>query len=146
MGLYVHFQSIFIHIYIFWHKYYYIILINLFKTLLVYTFVFTDFKNVWHIYIADHEFLINLLLFVITLSVGQIFIYQFLEKWGPLNLSIVTGIRKILSIGLSIILFNKGITFVKGCSLGFGIFVIVLEVIEKVFHVGSHPHDKDKAH
>jgi len=83
-------------------------------------------------------------LFTISLSIGQIFIYVFLGRWGPLNLSIVTGIRKILSIGLSIFLFNKGMSPLKGISLGLGVCVIILEVVEKVFHVGSHPHTHEK--
>jgi len=105
---------------------------------LVYTFIFTDILKFWYIYSGDIAFIQNLTMFCVTLSIGHIFIFKFLEKWGPLNLSIVTDIRKILSIGLSLYLFNKGMSLIKGFSLCLGIIVIVLEVIEKWFYDHSN--------
>ncbi len=77
------------------------------------------------------ELLSNLILYCILTSIGQVFLYQILEKWGPLTLSIITGIRKIISIALSIIIFGKSCSILKAISLVLGANIIIWEIIEK---------------
>jgi drug/metabolite transporter (DMT)-like permease len=77
------------------------------------------------------ELLHNLIFYCILTSIGQVFLYQILEKWGPLTLSIITGIRKIISIALSIILFGKSCSLLKAISLVLGANIIIWEILEK---------------
>lgn len=84
------------------------------------------------IYIQHYELVTILIAYTVALSIGQVFIYLLLEKYGPLTLSMVTGVRKILSIALSIILFGKEITLWKLVSLILGTFVIFWEIYDKV--------------
>lgn len=83
-------------------------------------------------YIQHFELVSILIYYTVALSIGQVFIYLLLEKYGPLTLSMVTGVRKILSIALSIILFGKDITFWKMVSLILGTLVIFWEIYDKV--------------
>ena len=90
--------------------------------------------NNWQIYLSylkNKELFTILILFCVSSSFGQIFIFILLEKYGPLTLSMVTGIRKILSITLSIILFGKTISLFKFFSLILGSFVIFSEIYDK---------------
>ena len=50
---------------------------------------------------------------------------------GPLSLSIYTGTRKILSIFISIFWFNKTITLLQKISLGIGVLVMAIELLDK---------------
>jgi hypothetical protein len=77
------------------------------------------------------DLLHNLIFYCILTSIGQVFLYKILEKWGPLTLSIITGIRKIISIALSMILFERSCTLLKATSLILGASIIIWEVIEK---------------
>ena len=63
-----------------------------------------DLKSAVFLYMSNKELIMNLVFYSITASLGQVFLFQFLEKFGPLTLSIITGVRKILSIALSIVL------------------------------------------
>ena len=81
--------------------------------------------------LENHELFNNLIYYSILTCIGQVFLYQILEKWGPLTLSIITGIRKIISIALSIIIFGKTCSMLKAISLTLGATIIVWEVLEK---------------
>lgn len=63
--------------------------------------------------------------------IGQVMIFQILEREGPLSLSIYTGTRKILSIFISIFWFEKHITLLQKFSLSLGIFVMLFELLDK---------------
>ena len=52
----------------------------------------------------------------------------------------VTGIRKILSIAISIVLFGKVISLWKFMSLMLGTLVIVWEIYDKVKRHDKKPH------
>ncbi len=106
---------------------------------LCYNFIFNDFFDTFKEYMGNQEIVINLFFYSVMASLGQVFIFQFLEKWGPLTLSIVTGVRKILSIALSIIFFGKAVSFLKVVSLLLGTTVISWEVSEKT-HKGIQQH------
>jgi UDP-galactose transporter B1 len=100
--------------------------------LLAYNYFFdvgfiVDIKRI----IDNKELLYNLIYYCILTCIGQVFLYQILEKWGPLTLSIITGIRKIISIALSIIIFGKSCSILKAVSLLLGATIIVWEVLEK---------------
>ncbi len=97
-----------------------------------------DLVDKINLYLSSKELLINLTLYAITSSFGQVFLFQFLEKYGPLTLSIITGVRKILSIALSIIYFGKVVSYIKIISLVLGTSVIAWEVLEKTS--GKHGH------
>jgi len=98
---------------------------------IVYTFLFTNLGDEYMIFLSLPHFPTNILLGTLFGSLGQIFIFQILDKYGPLTLSIITGVRKILSIVLSIIIFNKSIGTIKLFSLILGGSVICWEVLEK---------------
>lgn len=113
---------------------------------LIYSYLFTNIANEFKIFFDEPNFLINIILGTLFSSIGQVFIFQILEKYGPLTLSIITGVRKILSIIISIIYFNKSIGSIKLFSLILGGSVIVWEILEKStksHHVGC---EKSKAH
>jgi hypothetical protein len=69
-------------------------------------------------------------LYVSALS-GQIFLFQILQRDGPLSLSIYTGTRKILSIILSIFWFEKSISNLQKISLALGVFIMGMEIFDK---------------
>lgn len=91
-------------------------------------------------YLQNKDLIMNLICYAICTSIGQIFIYILLEKYGPLTLSMVTGIRKILSIAISIVLFGKVISLWKFMSLMLGTLVIVWEIYDKVKRHDKKPH------
>ena len=62
---------------------------------------------------------------------GQSILYIFLGKYGPLALSMVTSVRKILSISISILYFGKSISFPQGISLFLATSIIFWEIYEK---------------
>ncbi len=95
------------------------------------TILFGGFKT-FTFYLQNKELLINLISYAVFTSIGQIFIYILLEKYGPLTLSMVTGVRKIISIAVSILLFGKIISLWKFMSLMLGTLVIVWEIYDKV--------------
>lgn len=64
---------------------------------------------------------------------GQVAIFQILQKHGPLSLSIYTGTRKLLSILLSIIYFNKNLDLLQMIAIMIGVFIIVWELVEKQY-------------
>jgi len=106
-----------------------------------YSFLFTNLGKEYEVFLKSKSFCINLLLCTIFSTLGQVFIFQILEKFGPLTLSIITGVRKILSILLSIIVFNKSIGTIKLLALFLAGSIIVWEVIEK--SLKHHDHHKD---
>lgn len=63
---------------------------------------------------------------------AQITVFQILQRYGPLSLSIYTGCRKIISICLSIIVYNKNVSTLQKFSLFLGISVMIIEIFEKV--------------
>jgi len=103
-----------------------------------YELVFSDLYQSILIYLMNSQIVINLTVYSFTASLGQIFLFQFLEKYGPLTLSIITGVRKILSIALSIIFFGKVVSVLKIISLILGTTVIAWEIMDKTGKKSSH--------
>lgn len=107
---------------------------------IIFNLIFFNSYETYVLYLSNKELITNLLFYSVFISIGQIFIYILLEKYGPLTLSMVTGIRKILSIALSIILFGKEISLWKFLSLLLGSLVIVWEIYDKVKRHDKKPH------
>ena len=103
------------------------------------TILFGGFETLT-VYFQNKDLVFNLISYAIFTSIGQIFIYILLEKYGPLTLSMVTGIRNILSIAISIVLFGKVISLWKFMSLMLGTLVIVWEIYDKVKRHDKKPH------
>jgi len=64
-------------------------------------------------------------------ALGQSILFMFLGLYGPLTLCIVTSVRKILSISISIIYFGKTISFHQSLSLILATTIIFWEVYDK---------------
>jgi len=111
---------------------------------IIYYCAFTEFLNEIHIFLYDQTFLMNLISACFYNAVGQVFIFQILEKYGPLTLTMITGVRKLLSILVSILYFNKEVSLTKTVALLLGSSIIVWEVVEKSF-VGKKEKEKEKA-
>lgn len=97
----------------------------------LYQLAFNDLIGTIKVYLSSKELIFDILSYSFLSAVGQIFLFQFLEKYGPLTLSIITGVRKILTIAISIIYFGKAISIIKVVSLILGTTVIGWEVFEK---------------
>ena len=98
---------------------------------IIYGIIFNDLFNFIKIILNCKILLRDLLFYGILISFGQCIIFLFLEKYGPLTLSMLTSIRKVLTITLSIIVFGKNITFIQFISLIMAIIIIFWEVFEK---------------
>lgn len=105
-----------------------------------YDIVFNNFLGSLQIYMSNTTLVTNLVLYALMSSIGQVFLFQILEREGPLSLSIISGVRKIVSIALSIIIFGKTISFVKTISLLLGSTVILWEILEKSSKPGHGHH------
>ena len=62
---------------------------------------------------------------------GQSVLFIFLSKYGPLTVSMVTSVRKILSISISILYFGKTINFPQSMSLFLAGTIIFWEIYDK---------------
>lgn len=126
----------------------YMNLFTLYSTLfcaavLIYEAIFKNLGQSIAIYMENKELILNLIIYALMSSLGQVFLFQFLEKYGPLTLSIITGVRKILSIALSIIFFGKVVSFIKVISLLLGTTIIAWEIMEKTSK--GHTHEKSQS-
>ena len=73
----------------------------------------------------------DLIIYALFDALGQSILFMFLGKYGPLTLCIVTSVRKILSISISIIYFGKNISFQQSLSLILATTIIFWEVYDK---------------
>ena len=115
-----------------------------------FTFCFTFSQILFNIFVGNYtqifkmifynkNLLIDLFSFAIFDVLGQSVLYLFLGKYGPLQLSMVTSVRKILSVSLSILFFGKSISFPQSISLFLAVSIIIWEIFEK----GNKNKDKD---
>ena len=77
------------------------------------------------------ELMRDLIIYALFDALGQSILFMFLGKYGPLTLCIVTSVRKILSISISIIYFGKTISFNQSLSLILATSIIFWEVYDK---------------
>ena len=83
------------------------------------------------LYLSSGSLIRDVFMYGIFTSLGQVVIFIFLEKFGPLTLSMITSIRKVITIAVSIILFGKTILPHQFVSLIFAGVVIVWEMVDK---------------
>ena len=92
---------------------------------------FRNYIKIFKIIFTNKILLRDLLSYAIFDVMGQSILYIFLGKYGPLALSMVTSVRKILSISISILYFGKSISFPQGISLFLATSIIFWEIYEK---------------
>ena len=93
--------------------------------------LFLDYAKIFKFIFASKELLIDLIMHSLLASLGQVIIFISLEKYGPLTLSMITSIRKVLTITLSIIVFGKSMSVIQFISLLMAVTVIFWEVLDK---------------
>ena len=93
--------------------------------------LFGDYIDVFKIIFKNKMLLKDLLSYAIFDVLGQSVLFIFLGKYGPLALSMVTSVRKILSISLSILYFGKTISFPQSISLLLAVSIIFWEIYDK---------------
>ena len=77
------------------------------------------------------ELMRDLIIYALFDALGQSILFMFLGLYGPLTLCIVTSVRKILSISISIIYFGKTISFNQSLTLILATSIIFWEVYDK---------------
>jgi UDP-galactose transporter B1 len=97
----------------------------------IYGLLFGDLKTNLMLYLSSGSLIRDVFMYGIFTSLGQVVIFIFLEKFGPLTLSMITSIRKVITIAVSIILFGKTILPHQFVSLIFAGVVIVWEMVDK---------------
>ena len=93
--------------------------------------LFGDYIHIFKIIFSNKILLKDLFSYAIFDVLGQSVLYIFLGKFGPLALSMVTSVRKILSISISILYFGKSISFPQSISLFLASSIIFWEIYEK---------------
>ena len=100
-------------------------------TQIIFNILFGDYIEIFKIIFSNKILLKDLLYYAIFDVFGQSILFIFLGKYGPLALSMVTSVRKILSISISIIYFGKSISFPQSISLFLATSIIFWEIIDK---------------
>ena len=90
-----------------------------------------DYIQIFKIIFTNKMLLKDLLFYAILDVLGQSILFIFLGKYGPLALSMVTSVRKILSISISILYFGKTISFPQSISLLLASSIIFWEIYDK---------------
>ena len=98
---------------------------------IIFNIVFGDYIEILKIIYCNKMILKDLLYYAIFDVLGQSILFIFLGKYGPLALSMVTSVRKILSISISIIYFGKSISFPQSISLILASSIIFWEILDK---------------
>ena len=93
--------------------------------------IFDDYLQVIATIVMCRGLIRDLLIYAIFDALGQSILFMFLGKYGPLTLCIVTSVRQILSISISIIYFGKSISFHQSISLLLATSIIFWEVYDK---------------
>ena len=93
--------------------------------------IFGDYIQIFKIIFTNKILLKDLLSYAVFDVLGQSVLFIFLGKYGPLALSMVTSVRKILSISISIIYFGKSISFPQSISLFLATSIIFWEIYDK---------------
>ena len=97
----------------------------LFKT------IFGNYLQIIKIAFSCKGLLRDLFCYAVFDALGQSVLFIFLSKYGPLTVSMVTSVRKILSISLSILYFGKSISFPQSISLFLAGTIIFWEIYDK---------------
>ena len=97
---------------------------------IIFNLFFGDYRHIFSIIFTNSNLLKDLILYAVFDVLGQSVLYIFLGKYGPLALSMVTSVRKILSISISILYFGKSISFSQSISLLLATSIIFWEIYE----------------
>ena len=92
---------------------------------------FGDYITILKIVLSCKTLLRDLFCYAIFDALGQSVLFIFLSKYGPLTVSMVTSVRKILSISISILYFGKSISFPQSISLFLAGTIIFWEIYDK---------------
>ena len=92
---------------------------------------FGNYTLIFKVILGNKILMKDLFSYAIFDVLGQSVLYIFLGKYGPLALSMVTSVRKILSISISILYFGKPISFPQSISLLLATSIIFWEIYEK---------------
>ena len=98
---------------------------------IIFNIFFGDYIQIFKIILSNKILLKDLLLYANFDVFGQCILFIFLGKYGPLALSMVTSVRKILSISISILYFGKSISFSQSISLFLAVSIIFWEIYDK---------------
>ena len=98
---------------------------------IIYNLFFGDYIHIFKIILSNNILRKDLFGYAFFDVMGQSILYMFLGQYGPLALSMVTSVRKILSISISILYFGKSISFPQSISLFLAISIIFWEIYEK---------------
>lgn len=78
----------------------------------------SEFKEATAYFMSNPEAFQLFLTTCITVTVGQFFIYACIHEYGGLRLTMITGSRKILTVVLSMIIFNHEMNNIQLTSVG----------------------------
>ena len=98
---------------------------------IIFKIIFADYLQILRIVFSCKILLRDLFFYAIFDALGQSVLFIFLSKFGPLTVSMVTSVRKILSISLSILYFGKTINFPQSISLFLAGTIIFMEIHDK---------------
>jgi len=93
--------------------------------------IFGDYLEVLIIVFKCKGLIRDLFCYAVFDALGQSVLFIFLSIYGPLTVSMVTSVRKILSISISILYFGKSISFPQSISLFLAGTIIFWEIYDK---------------
>jgi len=93
--------------------------------------IFGDYLEVLKIVFKCKGLIRDLFCYAVFDALGQSVLFIFLSIYGPLTVSMVTSVRKILSISISILYFGKSISFPQSISLFLAGTIIFWEIYDK---------------
>ena len=98
---------------------------------ILFNIFFGNYAQIFKMILGNKNLITDLFSYAVFDVLGQSVLYLFLGKYGPLQLSMVTSVRKILSVSLSILFFGKSISFPQSISLFLALSIIIWEIFEK---------------
>ena len=98
---------------------------------IIYGLIFNNLYADIVIYFSCIPLMKDILFFATVNALGQVVLFISLGKYGPLALSMITSVRKVLTIAFSIIIFGKTILPHQYISLILASAVIFMEVLDK---------------
>ena len=98
---------------------------------ILFKIIFGNYLQILKIVFSCKILLRDLFCYAVFDALGQSVLFIFLSKYGPLTVSMVTSVRKILSISISILYFGKSINFPQSLSLFLAGTIIFWEIYDK---------------
>ena len=98
---------------------------------IIFKIIFGNYLEILNIVFKSKGLIRDLFCYAVFDALGQSVLFIFLSKYGPLTVSMVTSVRKILSISISIIYFGKSISFPQSISLFLAGTIIFWEIYDK---------------